>query len=236
MGTKMYSSRICGWPEEDRPREKLARYGESHLSNSELLAILLRTGIKGESAVGLARRILEKFKTFRQMSHTHAAEWQEFKGIGPAKMAQIRAALEIGRRFREEESRHHGVKIKSSVDVYDVLAPQMRDLKVEVFKTIFLDSQNRMMDVADESIGTVNYATPIIRELFQKALQKFAVSLICVHNHPSGNPQPSQEDRAFTRKLADAGRVMGIKVQDHIIIGDGAYYSFADQGLITGHE
>lgn len=225
-----YTKSICHWPEEDRPREKLLKYGEEHLSNSELLAILLRTGVKGQSAVDLARQMIAKFKTFRQMSHARPSEWSAFKGLGEAKIAQIKAAIEIGRRFRETEIKEDRTQIKSSRDLVSVLMPQMRDLKIEVFKTITLDGQNRLIDIVEESRGTVNFTSPIIREIYQKALQKFATSIICAHNHPSGQCKPSDEDATFTRKLVDAGRTLGLPVLDHLIIGNDCYYSFADDG------
>lgn len=224
------SCSICEWPTEDRPREKLLKLGEDHLSNSELLAIVIRTGVKGESAVELSRRILTKFKTFRHMSQASVQEWSAFKGLGEAKIAQIKAAIEIGRRFRENEMKEEQAQIKSSRDLVSLLMPQMRDLKVEIFKTVYLDSQNRLIEIAEESRGTVNFTSPIIREIFQKALQKFATSIICVHNHPSGQVKPSDEDISFTKRLAEAGRTLGIPVLDHLIIGNNCHYSFADEG------
>ena len=220
---------IKSWPKDERPREKLLKNGERSLSNSELLAILLRTGTKGQSAVELSRVILQKFKTFRAMSHTDLRAWKEFKGLGLAKIAQIKAAIEIGRRFREDETKEQRPQIKSSHDVVEILMPHMRDLKTEVFKAVFLNAQNRIIEIIDVTEGTVNQAAPIIREIFQSALQHFAVSLICVHNHPSGENQPSPEDRAFTKKLVDAGKTIQVKVLDHIIIGDNCYYSFGDR-------
>ena len=216
-------SGIKNWPKDDRPREKLFRNGEHTLSDSELLAILLRTGVKRNSAVDLARKILAKFGTFRNLSHSDARDWKEFKGLGIAKIAQIKAALEIGRRFREVESSREKVRIKSSRDIVDILMPRMRDLKKEVFKVVFLNSQNQIITIEDITEGTVNHTSPIIREIFQKALQHFAVSVICVHNHPAGNPAPSQEDKNFTRELVQAGRVMQIRVFDHLIFGDNDY-------------
>ncbi len=229
---KKYSTSIRNWPKDDRPREKLLKNGEHTLSNSELLAILLRTGVKGQSAIDLARKILEKFKTFRSMSHTDLSLWKEFKGLGIAKIAQVKAAIEIGRRFREDEAKENQPKIESSKDVVDILMPRMRDLKKEVFKIVLLNSQNRIIDIFDTGEGTVNKANPIIREIFQKALQNYAVSLICVHNHPSGKTDPSTEDREFTEELFKAGKIMQVKVLDHIIIGDNEYYSFADENDI----
>ena len=228
-----YSTSIRNWPKDDRPREKLLKNGEHTLSNSELLAILLRTGVKGQSAIDLARKILEKFRTFRNMSHTDLSQWKEFKGLGIAKIAQIKAAIEIGRRFREDEIRETQPKIESSKDVVDILMPRMRDLKKEVFKIVLLNSQNRIIDIFDATEGTVNKANPIIREIFQKALQNYATSLICVHNHPSGKTEPSREDRDFTKELYQAGKIMQVNVLDHLIIGDNSYYSFADEGLLA---
>ncbi|MEN6467670.1 MAG: DNA repair protein RadC [Smithella sp.] len=223
---------IKSWPADDRPREKLLKKGAGALSHSELLAILLRTGVEGVSAIDLARQIIEKFGTFRNMSHTDMREWKEFKGLGPAKIAQIQAALEIGRRFREDEVLSARQKIASAQDVVAVIAPQMRDLKTEVFKVVYLNSNNRVIDISNAATGTVNHAMPIVREIIHAALQKFAAAMICVHNHPSGNVAPSPEDRKFTHELAAAGKLMGVKLLDHIIIGDGSFFSFADEGML----
>lgn len=228
----MSQDSIKNWPKDERPREKLFKNGEHSLSNAELLAILLRSGSKGQSAIELSRKILVKFSTFRNMSCTDIRDWKEFKGLGQAKIAQIKAALEIGRRFREDEVRENQPKIKSSKDVVDILMPRMRDLKKEVFKIVLLNSQNRIIDIFDTAEGTVNKANPIIREIFQKALQNYAASLICVHNHPSGKVGPSTEDREFTEELFKAGKIMQVNVLDHVIIGDNQYYSFADEGEI----
>lgn len=223
---------IKSWPSDDRPREKLLRRGAQSLTNSELLAILLRTGVQGMSAIDLARGILEKFGTFRAMSHTDARDWKSFKGLGPAKIAQIQAALEIGRRFREDEQLDAKQKIACARDAVDILMPRMRDLKTEVFKVVYLNSNNRILDISDAATGTVNAAMPIVREILHGALQKFAAAVICVHNHPSANITPSPEDRKFTAELAAAGKLIGVRVLDHVIIGDGCYFSFADEGLM----
>ena len=133
---------IKSWPKEDRPREKLLKTGEKSLSNSELLAILLRTGVKGNSAIDLARSILDKFGSFRNMSHSDDRSWKEFKGLGSAKIAQVKAALEIGRRFREDEVSTGKQKVGSAKDIVDILMPQMRDMKTEVFKVKILAKQS----------------------------------------------------------------------------------------------
>ncbi|MEA1939656.1 MAG: DNA repair protein RadC [Candidatus Caldatribacteriota bacterium] len=229
---KKYTHHIKNWPEEDRPREKLIKNGEHTLSNSELLAILLRNGVKGESAIDLSRKILDKFKSFRSMSHTDLSNWYAFKGLGTAKIAQIKAAIEIGRRFGEEEIKEEKTTIESSRDVAKMLMPRMRDLKKEIFKTILLNSSNQLIDILEIVKGSVSQANPIIREIFHQSLRKFVSSIICVHNHPSGNPNPSSIDKQFTLKLKQTGEVLDIKVIDHVIIGNNDYFSFADEGLL----
>ena len=232
MTKKAKATGIKSWPEDDRPREKLLKKGARALSNSELLAILLRTGTNGSSAIDIARKVMKKFGTFRNMVHTDARDWKEFKGLGSAKTAHIQAALEIGRRFREDEASTGKQKVSSAKDIVDILKPQLRDLKTETFKVVYLDSNNRIIDIADATTGTVNHAIPIVREIIHTALQKFAVSIICVHNHPSANITPSTEDKKLTKELSDAGKLMEIKLVDHIIIGDDNYYSFSDEGIL----
>ena len=226
---KVYEKAIKNWPKDERPREKLFKSGEHTLSNTELIAILLRNGTPGQSAIDLSRKILSKFKTFRDMSHTDIRDWKEFKGLGQAKIAQIKAAIEIGRRFLAE-NKQSKTKIKNSQDIADFFIGRMRDLKKEVFKILLLNNRNNIINTVEITEGTVSQAHPIIREIISRALQAFASSLICVHNHPSGDPCPSKEDRDFTRELCQAGEVMDIKILDHIIIGDNSYYSFADKG------
>jgi DNA repair protein RadC len=223
---------IKNWPKDDRPREKLLKKGPGALSNSELLAILLRTGVEGMTAIDLARRIVDKFGTFRNMSHIDMREWKALKGMGPAKIAQIIAALEIGRRFREDEVVSVRQKIAGAQDIVNIILPQIRDLKTEVSKVIYLNSDNRIIDIGDAASGTVNKAMPIIREIIHAALQKFAAAIVCIHNHPSANIFPSPEDRKFTQELAAAGKLMGIKLLDHIIVGGDTFYSFANDGML----
>jgi DNA repair protein RadC len=221
---------IREWSPDDRPREKLFKKGEHSLTTTELLAILLRTGTKGTSAVDLSRQILTRFGSLRNMSHTDTRDWKELKGLGQAKIAQIKAALELGRRFREEDLKETRPQIKSAKDVVDILMPQMRDLKTEIFKVVYLDNQNRIIDIQNIAIGTVDHAFPIIREIIHTALQKFAKSIVCVHNHPSGIVEPSNEDRIFTQKLKSSTQVIEIKLLDHIVIAHDVFYSFAEQG------
>lgn len=224
-------SGIKTWPPEDRPREKLLKHGEHTLTDTEILAILLRNGYKGKTAIDLSREIFNKFHSFRNMSHTDITKW-DIKGVGKAKISQIKAAIEIGRRFNEEKIKKGKLKVKNSKDVVQIFMPRLRDLKKEIFKIILLDSQNNLIDVEEITEGTVNYTNPIIREIFQKCLQKFSSSLICIHNHPSGNPNPSKEDRKFTKNIVKTGESLQIKVLDHIIIGNNNYFSFSDSNII----
>ena len=232
---KLYERAIVNWPEDDLPREKLLKHGAHTLSNAELLAILIRTGVKGSSAVDLGRELLRKFKTLRQMSGADVAEFWEIKGLSTAKIAHIKAAVELGRRMMSEERALDG-SIHSSSDVADYLMPHLRDLKHEVFKTVLLDRGNSVLEVADIGEGDVAKTEPSIRKIMLRAAQAYAAGLIAVHNHPSGDPTPSEQDKILTRDLVIAGRVMEIRVFDNLIIGDGRYFSFADEGLIEEYE
>jgi len=223
---------IRDWPANERPREKLFRHGEAALCDSELLAIILSTGSRGESAIDLARGIMAEFGAFRNMSHTDARAWKTFKGLGQAKLARIKASLEIGKRMVEEKVKDNRNKIRSSREVFEIVMPRLRDLKKEVFKVVMLNPQNRIIDIADLEEGTVDQAYPIKREIFHQALQHFAASIICVHNHPSGECQPSEEDIAFTRDLVSCGTTLEVQVLDHLIIGSSGYFSFKDEKLI----
>jgi len=224
-----YPKAIKNWPEDERPREKLFRYGEHTLSNTELLAILLRTGVKGESAIDLARQILQKFKTFRNMSHTDFRDWKEFKGVGKAKIAQLKAAIEIARRYNDQEGTQKKKAIKCTEDIVKLFKPRMRDLKVEIVKIVLCDANNRIIETVDITQGTPTESYPIIRKIISKALQSFASGIICIHNHPFGEPTPSREDERFTSDLKEAGKIMKIKLLDHIIFGEESFYSF-DKG------
>lgn len=234
MGYKVKGSgrTIKDWSVDDRPREKLLKKGAGALSNSELLAIVISTGTKGMSAITVSQEILAKFGTFRNMSHCDSREWENFKGLGKAKTAKILAALEIGKRFRENEVLTTRKKITCAEDVANMLIPEMRDLKTELFKVIYLDNDNRIIDIVDMARGSVNQAYPIIREILHKALQKYASAIVCVHNHPSGNLKPSEQDIVFTRRLMTGCKSLDIKLLDHIIISLNGKFSFYDQNLV----
>lgn len=235
MSKKVYERAIISWPEEDRPREKLLKYGAHTLSNAELLAILIRTGVEGSSAVDLGHELLRRFKTLRALSACDPTELCEIKGLSTAKIAQIKAAVELGRRMMSEERALAG-PIRSSSDVADYLMPLLRDLKHEVFKVILLDRRNSVLDVVDIGEGDVARTQPSIRKIMLRAAQAWAAALIAVHNHPSGDPTPSEQDKLLARDLVIAGRAMDIRVFDYIIVGDGCHFSFADEGLIEEYQ
>jgi len=217
---------IKNWPADERPREKLFKNGEHTLSNTELLAILLRTGFKGSSAIDLARKVIQKFGTFQNMSHTDIRDWAEFRGLGKAKIAQIRSAVEIGRRLNQQKQPQTKLNIKNSLHVAELFRVRMRDLKTEIFKVILCDPRNRVIDVIEVAKGTPTGSNPIIREIISQALQKFASGMICMHNHPSGKAEPSREDFVFTEELRHASKVMDVKLLDHLIFGETTFYSF----------
>ncbi len=227
---RRYGAGIGAWPFLERPRERLLKYGEHTLSDSELLAILLGNGIAGTNALELARQVMHEFRSFRNMAHIDCSRWCSIKGLGKAKMTRIRVVLEIARRFMTEKNGDR-IQIKSSKDICQLFMPRLRDLKKEVFKIVLLDNRNKIIEIIEAASGTVNHVQPILREIFQRALEYFAAAIICVHNHPSGDPHPSREDIDFTSALRSAGEVLQIKVLDHIVIGNNTYYSLLDNNL-----
>ena len=233
--TKKYPLSIRNWPEDDRPREKLLKFGEQNLSNAELLAIIIRTGMAGKSAIDLGRELLNKFKSLRAMSGVDISEFKEIAGLKDAKVAQIKAAIELGRRMMSEEKTFHGV-VKSSADLIEFLMPLMRDLKKELFKVVLLDKGNHISEVIDIDLGTVDRVNPSIRDILLTALKYQSPAIILAHNHPSGNVEPSEADKILTKDLVIAARAMEIRIFDHVIIGENIYYSFADEGLIEEYE
>ena len=233
--TKKYPLSIRNWPEDDRLREKLLKFGEQNLSNAELLAIVIRTGMAGKSAIDLGRELLNKFKSLRAMSGVDISEFKEIAGLKDAKVAQIKAAIELGRRMMSEEKAFHGV-VKSSADLIEFLTPLMRDLKKELFKVILLDKGNHISEVIDIDLGTVDRVNPSIRDILLTALKYQAPAIILAHNHPSGNVEPSEADKILTKDLVIAARAMEMRIFDHVIIGENTYYSFADDGLIEEYE
>jgi len=196
---------------------------------------MIRTGAPGKSAVDIGRELLHKFKSLRAMSGVDISEFKKIIGLKNAKIAQIKAAIELDRRMLSEEKALEG-SIKESSDVANFLMPLMRDLKKERFVLLLLDRQNAVSDMIDIDYGTVDRANPYIRDIIQTAIKYNAPSIIVAHNHPSGAVTPSSDDKAFTKSLMMSARATGIGFFDHIIIGDNRYFSFADEGLIGEYK
>ncbi|MEW6586777.1 MAG: DNA repair protein RadC [Nitrospirota bacterium] len=222
---------IKKWPEAERPRERLMKYGAGQLSEAQLLAIILRTGGGGKSALDLAMEILDTFGNLKKLESASPGEFCETKGIGVAKIAQIKAALELGRRLTAEPY-DKGPAFSSASDVFKFYHQRLRHLKKEVFRGALLDAKNRILSDYQVSEGTLTHSLIHPREAFRPAIKESAASVIFVHNHPSGDPTPSREDLAITERLVQAGEIVGIKVLDHVIIGDNAYTSMMEKGFI----
>ncbi len=223
---------IKSWSEEDRPREKLLQKGYQALSDAELVAILLGSGTRRESAVDVARRLLHSAgNNLDSLGRFSLKKLCEPKGIGEAKAISIAAALEIGRR-RKQSAAHEATKVTSSQDVYDYIYPYMADLDHEQFYIILLNRRHTIMSAINISKGGVSGTVVDPKMVFKAAVDNLCSSLIICHNHPSGNKKPSDEDKSLTRKLQDGGKNLDIKVLDHLIITDNEYLSFADEGLM----
>lgn len=227
---KRYPKAIVNWPEDERPRERLIKFGADKLSDTELLAILLRVGSSGKSAIDMARELINEFGTFRNIGSKSFAELKR-KGLGIAKIAQIKAAIEIGRRFLKEKSLTK-IRVKTSKDIVDYFIPYLRDMKKEIFKVVLLDGKNKIIKDVTISEGTLTKSIVHPREIIKSAITESASALILIHNHPSGEPQPSQDDIEITNRIISACEIVGIKILDHIIIGDNNYFSFFNEGLI----
>ena len=220
---------ICDWPAAERPREKLLQQGAVTLSDAELLAIFLRTGVKGKSAVDLARELLQEFGGLRALL---MADQQCFcipSGLGPAKFAQLQAVLEMARRHLAEELQR-GDALTSPELTRRYLLAQLRDRRHEVFACLLLDSQHRVLKYQELFRGTIDGAAVYPREVVKLALDQGAAAVILAHNHPSGIAEPSQADRAITERLQQALALVDIRVLDHLVVGDGYAVSFAERG------
>ncbi len=220
------------WAEDDRPREKLMSKGRSVLSDAELVAILIGSGNRNESAVELSKRILASVgNNINKLGQLSLSDLMKFHGIGEAKAISIIAALELGRR-RKTISDNKAAKIESSQSAYDQLYPYLADLDHEQFYTILLNRSNTVIDVVKISQGGVTGTVADAKLIFKAAVEKLASGIILAHNHPSGNLKPSQADITLTRKLKEAGLLLDINVLDHIIVANDAYFSFSDQGMM----
>jgi DNA repair protein RadC len=224
-------SPISDWPADERPREKLLARGAQALSDAELLAIFLRTGIVGKSAVDLARDLLSRFGSLRALLKATPEEFCEAKGLGEAKYVQLQAVLEIARRHLEEKLAA-GDALGSPQATRQYLVSRLRGLDHEVFGALFLDNQHQVITWAELARGTIDGASVYPREVVKTALKHNAAAVIFAHNHPSGIAEPSAADRLLTEKLKSALGLVDIRVLDHFIVGEGAPVSFAERGLI----
>jgi len=222
---------ITELPADERPRERLLRYGADKLSDAELLGIIIRAGTPDATAVDIGKKLMAHFGGFRGIGNCSTADLCRFPGIGEAKAAQIKAALEIARRYSSEELTP-GKKISSAEDVFRHFNERLRGEKRETFYVILLDQKHKIINTRPISVGTLNQSLVHPREVFSEAIRECAAKVIFVHNHPSGDPEPSEDDIAITRRLKEVGELVGIAVLDHIIIGADRYESLARRNLL----
>ena len=230
------SNGIKSWPESERPRERLLSGGPNSLTDAELLAILLQTGMRGKSAVEFAREILNAFGNLQGVSKTTLTALLEFKGLGSAKVAQLSAALELGRRVAIPKNLNNRVFIKGTQAARDYFSARLRDLPEEHFRIAYLNRQGRLLEDVLIAAGSVEAVRPSIRVIVSKAIQVNASAMIAAHNHPSGIAEPSESDKLLTQDLIAATRPLSIKVQDHVIVGENTSFSFAESGLLDELE
>ena len=221
---------INNWSEDDRPREKLMLKGKIALSDAELIAILIGSGSRNESAVALSKRILSSVDSLNGLGKMSVSQLTNFKGIGEAKAITIIAALELGRRRRAEDAVDL-VKVTSSKKVFEMMQPIIGELTHEEFWVLFLNNSNKIISKSQLSKGGITGTIVDARLVFKLALENGATGLILCHNHPSGNLQPSDADKEITKKLKLAGESLDVKVLDHLIITESKYYSFVDEGI-----
>jgi DNA repair protein RadC len=222
---------IRDWPANERPREKLLDKGVCALSDAELLAILLRTGTRGQSAVDLARQVLRNFTSLRRLITADRQTFCAQLGLGAARYAELQAAVEIAKRHMSETLRA-GPSLASPRATRDFLSSQLRDLEHEVFVCLYLDKRHRLIQYQELFRGTIDGASVHPREIVKLALQRNSAAIIIAHNHPSGVPEPSHADELITQRVKEALALVDIRLLDHIIIGDGASVSLAERGLV----
>ena len=220
-------------PESERPRERLLALGERSMSDAELLAILIRGGSQEESALALAQRLLARFGSLRRVAAAGDKELEAIKGIGKAKVAQIRAAFALGQRLASEPIPPR-VAVTGSEQTFHHFHERMKDLKKETFFCLLLDTKHNVIREDEVAVGSLNESVVHPREVFKSAVSESAAAVIFVHNHPSGSPEPSPQDLELTRRLCGAGKLLGIRVLDHLIIGRDCYYSFVEHGKLDG--
>ncbi|MCK4259377.1 MAG: DNA repair protein RadC [Halanaerobiales bacterium] len=222
--------RITDLPIEERPREKLVKFGPENLSNSELLAIILRIGTRNQTAIGLAEKLLGYVNGLKGLLDVSVEELMNIQGIGQAKAVHLVALGELTKRV--QSAQHTKKRIHSATELVELLMPKMRFLKKEVFWIVLLDNQNQILAIEEVSRGSVNETIVHPREVFREAIRRSSSAVILAHNHPSGNPEPSYQDLEVTRRLCQSGKILGIQILDHLILGDKQYISLKERGII----
>ena len=225
-----YNPTISDIPWADRPRERLLQYGSAALSNAELLAIILRVGGVGQNAIRLAESLLAQFEGLSGLAGAGVGELEQVRGVGAAKVAQIKAALELGRRLQitVPDSRP---QVRSPGDAANLVMLEMSVLEQEHLRVLLLDTRNRVLEISTVYQGSLNTSLIRVGELFKSAIRRNAAALIVAHNHPSGDPSPSAEDVAVTRQIVSAGKLLDVEVLDHLVIGRGRFVSLKERGL-----
>ena len=232
-GVIEYHPTIKDMPVGERPRERLQHYGAGALSTAELIAILLRSGVAGESVLHLAERLLARYGGITGLAQASFAELCQEKGIGPAKVTQIKAALELGRRLLVASPQERP-QVRSPADAANLLMLEMSLLAQEQMRVILLDSKNRVLAIPTIYQGSLNTSLIRVGELFREAIRQNCAAIIVVHNHPSGDPTPSPEDVLVTKQIVEAGKLLDIEVLDHLVIGRQRYVSLKERGLGFG--
>jgi len=229
--SKESSFTIHDLPKQERPRERLQRFGPEALSAQELLALVIGRGTPGKSVVNIAQELLVKFGNIKAISEATIEELSKIKGIGLAKAAQIKASFELGKR-QELEIELDDLDIKKPQDVVKAIRARIQDKAKEHFKLILLNTRNKIIGISTVSIGTLNTSLVHPREVFKDAIMHNAASVVLAHNHPSGDTEPSENDLTITKRLAEAGKILGIEVLDHIIVTKAGFFSFKEKGLL----
>lgn len=217
-------------PKDERPRERLVKFGEQALSAQELLQLILGRGIAGESVAITAQKLLSHFGSLQKLSEASIEELSSIKGIGLAKAAQIKAAFEISRRLSTQAPSYKSKELADPEKVYLLIKSKLKNYHKEHFYIITLDSRNH--SIAEVSVGSLNESIVHPREVFAEAIKNRAASVIFVHNHPSGDPEPSEDDLEITKRLVESGKILGIEVVDHIIVAKDSFFSFKNKGMI----
>jgi len=226
--TKNYT--LHDLPQEDRPRERLQTVGLENLSLQELLALIIERGKKNQNVLQIAQNLLSRFGNLRNIKEASLTELQEIRGVGLATACKLKAALKLGEKLQQDNQKF-GTKIEKPEDVFRILHKQLANKKKEHFRLLCLDSRNRIITIEKISVGTLNAALAHPREIFRAAIRNSSASVILVHNHPSGDPQPSAKDKELTERLRKAGKIIGIKVADHIIITRQSFTSFLESTI-----